>query len=170
MSESPNYLMTEGGYKALCDEYDQLLKVDRPKIVETVSWAASNGDRSENADYHYGKKRLREIDKRLQYLEKRITNAKVMRMPDVKNQDRITFGATVSVAFETGEERSFKIVGEDEIYSAKQEDAQAMTLISYHSPLAKMLEGKRVDDELLFKRPKGDVYITVLQITYEDAA
>src|SRR5579859_8109854 len=108
-----NY-MTPAGFKRLKDERDYLARTERPKIVEVVSWAAGNGDRSENGDYLYGKKRLREIDRRLRFLTKRLEAAEVVDPTRQQGLDRIFFGATVTYENERGEEKTITIVGEDE--------------------------------------------------------
>lgn len=168
-ASNDKFPMTPYGHQKLVQEYDQLLKVERPKMVETVSWAASNGDRSENADYHYGKKRLREIDKRLSYLEKRLENAQILPIPEQKELSQVVFGSIVTISFEPGSQetsdekeeiKEYQIVGEDEIY----EPAGGPMTISHKSPLAKLIDGKEIGAELHFRRPKGDTYITIVAI------
>lgn len=157
METNKNYITPEGLAK-LKSEYSDLFHVERPKIVETVAWAASNGDRSENADYIYGKRRLREIDKRLQFLTKRLEAAEVV---DPKNLsgEKVLFGATVTILNEDEEELTYQIVGEDEWNIENQK-------ISWKSPLAKALLGKKVGDEVVVKKPAGDEYVTIEKVTY----
>ncbi|MCB0362122.1 MAG: transcription elongation factor GreB [Bdellovibrionales bacterium] len=154
---TPNYI-TAPGLEALREEYRQLFHDERPKLVETVAWAAGNGDRSENGDYIYGKKRLREIDRRLRFLSDRIERAQVID-PKTIVSDRIVFGATVTVKNEEDETRTYQIVGEDEINAQQGR-------ISWKSPLAKALLNKKVGDEALIKKPKGESYATVIKIEF----
>ena len=157
MDDSKNYI-TPDGFERLRAEYTQLMSGERPKVVETVSWAASNGDRSENADYQYGKKRLREIDRRLHFLQKRMEAAEVINPKDLKS-DRIIFGATVTFENEDGVEKVFQIVGEDEF------DIDAGK-ISWKSPIARALLGKKIDDEVKIQKPSGEEIVTVLDIKF----
>src|SRR5690606_25665102 len=135
----------------LADELRRLAEVERPRVVREVADAAAQGDRSENAEYIYGKKRLREIDRRLRFLSKRLDECRVVslkeRPPDA---ERIFFGAIVQVEDEDGDRRRYQLVGPDE---ARPEDG----LLSYQSPLGRALLGKRIDDVILFKRPAGEV-------------
>lgn len=158
MESNKNYITPEGLAK-LKSEYSDLFHVERPKIVETVAWAASNGDRSENADYIYGKRRLREIDKRLQFLTKRLEAAEVV---DPKNLtgEKVLFGATVTILNEDENEMTYQIVGEDE-WNIDQKK------ISWKSPLAKALLGKKVGDEVVVKKPAGDEYVVIEKVTYK---
>src|SRR5437868_20142 len=133
MEEKKNYI-TPGGLARLRAEYHQLMHVERPKIVEVVAWAASNGDRSENADYQYGKRRLREIDKRVHFLTKRIEDAEIVDPVLLKAEKIVRFSATVTIANEDGDEIIYQIVGEDE-FDAKNGK------ISWKSPVAKALLG-----------------------------
>ena len=153
-----NYI-TPNGLNALKKELEQLLKVDRPKVVATVAWAASNGDRSENADYIYGKRRLREIDKRMGFLTKRIEAAQVVD-PAQQNPDKIFFGAWVVIDDEDSGQKTIHIVGEDEINTEAGQ-------ISWKSPLAKALIGKKVGDEVQVQKPKGPVWVEILDFHYE---
>ena len=157
MAETPNYITPEG-FKRLQEEFRVLFHEERPKLVETVAWAAGNGDRSENGDYIYGKKRLREIDKRLKFLRDRIENAKVVDPKD-SPVDRVQFGATVTIEDEDGEEKTYKIVGEDEIEPGANK-------ISWKSPMAKALLGKKVGDEVEINRPAGVLVAEVTAISY----
>lgn len=153
-----NYITPEG-FEKLRSEYVDLLNVERPKIVEVVTWAASNGDRSENADYQYGKRRLREIDKRIHFLKNRMQDAEVV---DPKNlsSDKVVFGATVKLENANGDEVVYQIVGEDEIDIKNQR-------ISWQSPLAKAILGKKVDDEVKLQKPAGEELLTILQVQYK---
>jgi transcription elongation factor GreB len=153
-----NYITTSG-FQKLRHELSYLLKDERPKLVKTVQWAASNGDRSENADYIYGKRRLREIDRRLRYLEKAIESAVVVNIAEQKNREKIFFGSTVTLEDDEGKESTYQIVGEDEFDAKKGK-------ISWISPLGKALLGKKVDEEATVKRPKGDKTYTVIRIDY----
>lgn len=157
--DAKNY-MTPKGAKALQDEFDQLAKVERPKIVEVISWAAGNGDRSENADYLYGKRRLREIDRRLRYLGKRIDTLQVID-PASQKSDRILFGATVRVADEDGKELTYKIVGIDETEPNRGK-------ISWVSPIGRALLQAQVGDGVTIRTPKGEVELEILQIEYHE--
>jgi transcription elongation factor GreB len=160
MADSPRFI-TPDGFARIRAEYDELFGVERPKIVEIVSWAASLGDRSENADYLYGKKRLREIDRRLAYLARVMKAAKVVD-PSSQSTDEIRFGATVEVADEQDERRTVTIVGDDEA------DATAGR-IAWSAPLARALIGARVGDERLVTLPGGEKSYQVVAIRYPDA-
>lgn len=157
MSDTANYITPEG-FKKLQEEFRQLFHDERPKLVETVAWAAGNGDRSENGDYIYGKKRLREIDKRLKFLRDRIESAKVVDPKEVKSE-KVVFGAEVTIVDEDGEEKIYRIVGEDEIEPGKNK-------ISWKSPMAKALLGKKVGEEVEIKRPAGVLYAEITRIQY----
>lgn len=153
-----NYITPEG-FEKLRSEYVELLNGERPKVVEVVAWAASNGDRSENADYQYGKRRLREIDRRLYFLKNRMQDAEVVD-PAKVTTDKVVFGATVKLENEEGQELTYQIVGEDEIDLKKQR-------ISWQSPLAKTILGKKVDDEVKLTKPTGEEFLTILSIEYK---
>lgn len=153
-----NYI-TPPGLERLKAEYGELLHKERPKVVETVAWAASNGDRSENADYIYGKKRLREIDRRLRWLGDRIEKAEVVNPAEV-TAAKVVFGATVTVSDEDGEETVFQIVGEDET------DVKARR-ISWKSPVAKALLGKKEGDETVIHKPSGPASVVIERIEYK---
>lgn len=155
---APNY-MTPQGLKKLRAELKHLLEKERPAVVKTVSWAAEQGDRSENADYIYGKRRLREIDRRIHFLQRRLDHVEVVDPASV-NSDRVMFGATVTVVDEEGQKAVYQIVGADEF------DVNAGR-ISWESPLAKALLGRRKGDTVVVKRPKGAVTLTVVQIEYK---
>ncbi len=153
-----NYI-TPTGLERLRQEYGQLLNGERPKVVETVAWAASNGDRSENADYIYGKRRLREIDRRLRWLSDRLEKAEVVEPSQVRST-KVVFGATVTIEDEDGETVTYQIVGEDET------DIKALQ-ISWKSPLARALLGKTVGDEVTVRKPSGEVSVRIEKIEYK---
>jgi len=152
-----NYI-TPAGYRRLQDELAHLWKVERPAMVSTVAWAASNGDRSENGDYIYGKKRLREIDRRLRYLSKSLDSAVVVDTAG-KTRDRVFFGATVTYQRASGEEREVTIVGIDELDSGSAR-------VSWRSPLATALLKARVGDVVTLRTPQGPERLAVLDIRY----
>ncbi len=153
-----NYL-TPRGYALLKAEFDQLLKVDRPQVVEIVSWAAGNGDRSENGDYIYGKKRLREIDRRLRYLTRRLDNPEVVDPATQQGIEQVFFGATVTVAEADGHEHQYQIVGVDEADPAQGR-------INWVSPLARALLKTRAGDRVRFQSPAGLREIDVIDVRY----
>lgn len=152
--------ITKEGYEALKKEQDELWTVTRPETTEKVAWAASLGDRSENADYHYNKKRLREIDRRLRFLNKRLQSVYVVELPKT-NLDKVYFGAWVTVEDEEGETRRYRIVGTDEIYDAPK------GYISFKSPVARALIGKQLDDEVAVRTPGGEDVLCIVGIEYE---
>ena len=160
MTEKPRFITPEG-FARLRSEYDELFGVERPKIVEVVSWAASLGDRSENADYLYGKKRLREIDRRLGHLSRIMKAAKVVDPRSQTSRDQVRFGATVELADEDDNRRSLTIVGDDEA------DASAGN-IGWSAPLARALIGAKVGDERVVRLPAGEKSYEVIVITYPD--
>jgi transcription elongation factor GreB len=153
-----NYV-TPFGYATLQDELRQLVSDERPKIVEVVRWAAGNGDRSENGDYIYGKRRLREIDRRVRYLIKRIEGAEVVDPERQKNLTQVFFGATVTYAFEDGSEKTVKIVGIDEADLTKDK-------ISWISPVAKTLIKASVGETVQLHSPAGVEILRVVAIKY----
>ena len=155
---SKNY-MTLAGYGRLRAELDQLVREERPRIVETVAWAASNGDRSENGDYIYGKKRLREIDRRIRFLIKRLESATVVDPQDQQNTDQVFFAATVSYEDEEGHEHTVQIVGVDEANASEGR-------ISWISPLARALLKAREGDSVRVQSPAGLREIEVTDILY----
>jgi transcription elongation factor GreB len=155
---SPRYI-TPQGFARIRAEYDELFRVERPKIVEVVSWAASLGDRSENADYLYGKKRLREIDRRLAFLAKVMKQAKVVDPAAQEARDQVRFGATVELADEDDNRRTVTLVGIDE---ADASDG----LIGWGAPLARALIGARVGDERIVRLPSGEKSYEVIRIDY----
>ncbi len=152
--------MTPQGYERLKNELIDLLNVERPELVKVVSWAASNGDRSENGDYIYGKKRLREIDRRIRYITKRLGTAIVVDPADRGDTEQIYFGATVTYATEGGEEHTISIVGMDEIDMARGR-------VSWISPIAKTLLRKQPGDRLRLATPGGVEDIEVIDVRYE---
>jgi transcription elongation factor GreB len=158
-STMKNYV-TPHGFALLQNELQFLLRKERPKIVETVRWAAGNGDRSENGDYIYGKKRLREIDRRVRYLTKQIDNAEVVNPKLQQTLTQIFFGATVTYQHKDGSQKTVKLVGIDEADLAQDK-------ISWISPLARALMKARVEDEIQFHTPSGLEVIKILQIEYE---
>lgn len=158
---TPNY-MTPSGLEALRAELNQLNRVERPKVVEIVSWAAGNGDRSENGDYLYGKKRLREIDRRLRFLTKRIESAKVVDPADQQGLDRVFFGATVTYINPRDEERTVTLVGIDEADMDQNK-------ISWRSPVARALFKAEVGDTVVLRTPAGTETLEILSIRYGSA-
>ena len=151
--------MTPAGYAALRGEYDALFATERPALVETIAWAAGNGDRSENGDYIYGRKRLREIDRRLDWLAKRMKVAKVVDPIQQEDRSRAWFGATVTIADEDDSERVLTLVGDDE------SDAGAGR-IGWNSPLARALRGAAVGDVRRVDLPAGSREYEVIAIAY----
>jgi transcription elongation factor GreB len=153
--------ITPEGLARIRAEYDELFGIERPKIVETVSWAASLGDRSENADYIYGKRRLREIDRRLGYLARIMKQAKVVDPARQEARDQVRFGASVELADEDDNRRTLTIVGDDEA------DASAGR-IGWSAPLARALIGAKVGDERIVRLPAGEKSYEVMAIRYPD--
>jgi transcription elongation factor GreB len=159
---SRNY-MTPGGFARLKGELATLVEQERPSVVAVVSWAAGNGDRSENGDYIYGKKRLREIDRRIRFLIRRLDNAEVVdpsARRDADNEDQVFFGATVTVRGREGEERTISIVGVDEIDTARG-------YVSWVSPIARALIKAREGDIVTLKTPGGAEELEILSVRYE---
>jgi transcription elongation factor GreB len=154
-----NYI-TPAGYARLRAELDHLWSVERPKLVETIHWAASNGDRSENGDYIYGKRRLREIDRRVRFLSKRIDIAVVVDNAG-KDHEHVFFGATVTVADQDGNERSVSIVGTDEVDPSRGR-------VSWISPIAKAVLKARVGDLVMLRTPAGVEEIEIVAIRYDE--
>lgn len=155
-----NYL-TVGGYQTLRGELVHLVKKERPDVVSIVSWAASNGDRSENGDYLYGKKRLREIDRRIRFLTKRLEAAEVINPATQPNKDQVFFGATVVYANQEGEEFTVTIVGVDEADPLNGK-------ISWISPVAKAVLKSREGDTVYLQTPAGRQELDILEIIYPD--
>jgi len=153
-----NYI-TPAGFRKLQDELDQLWKIERPALVQTITWAASNGDRSENGDYIYGKKRLREIDRRIRFLAKRLENAEVIDPALRVDCDQVFFGATVTVCGLDGENRTYSIVGVDEAEPARG-------LISWVSPIARALIKAREDDTITLRLPNGVDELFIVEVEY----
>ncbi|MEH3098775.1 transcription elongation factor GreB [Sphingomonas adhaesiva] len=158
MTDRPNHI-TPAGYAALRAEYEQLFATERPALVETISWAAGNGDRSENGDYIYGRKRLREIDRRLGWLARRMKAAKVVDPAQQQDRDRVWFGATVTIADENGNERVLTLVGDDEA------DAGAGR-VGWNAPLARALRGAAVGDLRRVVLPAGEREYEIVAIAY----
>ena len=159
MSNIRTRFITPEGFARIRAEYEELFGVERPKIVEVVSWAASLGDRSENADYLYGKKRLREIDRRISYLAKVMKDAKVVDPAAQPSRDQVRFGATVELADEDDNRRTVTIVGDDEA------DATSGR-IGWSAPLARAMVGARVGDERTVRLPSGEKSYAVTRIDY----
>lgn len=159
MADSPPRFITPAGFARIRAEYDELFGTERPKLVETISWAAANGDRSENGDYIYGRKRLREIDRRLGYLGKVMKTAKVVDPAAQASRDQVRFGATVELADEDDNRRNVTIVGDDEA------DASAGR-IGWSAPLARALVGARTGDERIVRLPAGEKSYEIVSICY----
>jgi len=160
MSDQKNYI-TPQGYAALKAEFDQLYKVERPKVVSDVSWAAGNGDRSENGDYIYGKKRLRQIDSRLRFLMKRMDIAVIVDPATQQSLEKIYFGAWVTLySLDKDTEHHYRIVGQDELEPNKG-------YISWISPLAKAMLGKQPGDTIRVQAPAGEEIYEVIDVTYK---
>lgn len=159
---APNYITPEGA-KRLAAELDHLLRRERPKIVDEVAEAAAQGDRSENAEYIYGKKKLREIDRRVRFLTKRLESAVVVRPEERRDAEVVYFGAWVEVLDEDGEQKRYRIVGEDEIEPKEGR-------ISWRSPLGRALLKKRVGDVVVLHRPAGEVELEIIDVKYESPA
>ena len=157
--EIKNYI-TPAGHQRMKDELLHLLDVERPEVVKVVSWAASNGDRSENGDYQYGKKRLREIDRRIYFLTKRLEDALVVDPQSREPTDQIFFGPTVCYANEDGDETTIAIVGVDEVDMDKN-------YVSWISPIAKALIKAREGDTVKLQTPTGPKELEILSVTYQ---
>jgi transcription elongation factor GreB len=153
-----NY-MTPEGFERMRDELNQLMRKERPDVVKVVSWAAGNGDRSENGDYIYGKKRLREIDRRVRYLSKRLANAEVVDPVKRAKTDQVFFGATVTTANARNEERTIKIVGVDEVDLTKGH-------VSWISPIAKALLKAEEGDVVKMRTPNGVEELEIVKVRY----
>lgn len=151
-------LITPEGMKMLKDELDHIWRKKRPEVTKKVSWAASLGDRSENADYQYNKKLLRAIDRRIRYLTKRIEELRAVPY-SAEQEGKVYFGAWVTIESEHGEEQKFRIVGPDEIYDRQD-------YISVDSPMARALLSKSIDDEAVVQAPSGEVLWFVIDIRY----
>jgi len=154
----PNYI-TPAGAKRLQEELAQLRGKERHKVVQEVSDAAAQGDRSENAEYIYGKKRLREIDRRIRFLTQRLESAVLVAPDEARPEGRVFFGATVQIEDEDGSRTRYQIVGEDEIDLTRGR-------VSWRSPIGKILLKKQVGDTVLLRRPSGEVELTIVEVTY----
>jgi transcription elongation factor GreB len=159
MADSPPRFITPQGLARIRGEYDELFGIERPKVVEIVSWAASLGDRSENADYLYGKKRLREIDRRLAHLARVMKAAKVVDPARQEARDQVRFGATVELADEDYHRRTITIVGDDETDASRG-------LVGWSAPIARALVGAKVGDERIVRLPSGEKSYEIFAITY----
>lgn len=157
MKKKTNYI-TPTGFKKLTEEHDDLLLNERPEILKVIHWAAGNGDRSENADYLYGKKRLREIDRRMRFLKKQIDNANVVN-PEQLESEVIMFGATVTIIDEDESEKTYCIVGVDEIDTSRN-------WVSHHSPIGKALMGNEEGDVVSIHTPNGVREFEIITIEY----
>ena len=157
---SKNY-MTPHGWRRMRDELTWLVKTERPNVTSVVSWAAKLGDRSENADYQYGKKRLREIDRRIRYLTKRLEAAEVVDPATREETDQVFFGATVVYANEAGEEHTLRIVGIDEMEPSKH-------YVSWISPIARAFIKCREGDTVTLRSPAGSEELEILEVRYEE--
>ena len=167
-TQETTHYMTPAGYKALADEQDFLIHDERPKITEIVSWAAGNGDRSENGDYIYNKKRLREIDSRLRYLKKKLENCKIVDPKDQQNLDRVYFGATVTYAREDAKgnevEITVHLVGIDEADLDLKDPKKRK--INWLSPVGKALLKKEIGDTTIVHTEDGKEEIEIVEIRY----
>ncbi|HET9953976.1 MAG TPA: transcription elongation factor GreB [Polyangiaceae bacterium] len=155
----PHYLTPEGA-KKYAAELNQLLTVERPRVVQEVSEAAAQGDRSENAEYTYGKKRLREIDRRVRFLTKRLDAAVVVNSSEPRKVDEVRFGASVEVEDENGKKSRYQVVGPDEADPSRGR-------ISFESPLGRSLMKRKVGDVIVVRRPAGEIEVEILSIEYE---
>lgn len=158
MAERANYITPEG-YRRLREEYEALFGTERPKLVETISWAAGNGDRSENGDYIYGRKKLREIDRRLGWLSRRMKAAQVVDASQQPERGKVYFGATVTLVDEDDKERVLTLVGEDET------DAGAGR-IAWTSPIGRAIRGAAVGDVRRVTLPSGERELEIVAISY----
>ena len=156
--DRPNYI-SPSGYAALRAEYDQLFAAERPALVETIAWAAGNGDRSENGDYIYGRKRLREIDRRLGFLSRRMKAAKVVDPAQAPDRSRVYFGATVTIADDDDNHRELTLVGDDEADATQGR-------IGWNAPLARALRTAAVGDVRRVTLPAGEKEYEVIAVTY----
>ena len=154
----PNYL-TPDGAKKLSEELRELLQVQRPKVVQEVQEAAAQGDRSENAEYIYGKKRLREIDRRVRFLSKRLDSAVIVR-PEDQGGDVVRFGATVEVEDEDGQRKRYVLVGPDEADPAQGK-------LSFQAPLGRALLKRKVGDVVVVQRPKGEIELEIVGVSFD---
>jgi transcription elongation factor GreB len=158
VNDRPNYI-TPAGLATLRARYAQLQSIERPKIVETVSWAAGNGDRSENGDYIYGKRRLREIDRELGWLSKRMKAARVVDPSEQPDKNRVWFGATVTIADENDQQRTLTLVGDDEADATNGR-------IGWNAPIARAVRGAAIGDLRRVTLPSGETEYEVIAILY----
>jgi transcription elongation factor GreB len=158
--DRPNYITPEG-FRRLRAEYEQLFGVERPQLVETISWAAGNGDRSENGDYIYGRKRLREVDRRIDWLSRRMAKAKITDPAMQEDRSRAWFGATIEIADEDDNRRVVTLVGEDEADAGSGR-------ISWNSPLARAVRGAAVGDLRRVTLPSGEKEFELVSISYPE--
>lgn len=158
--DKPNYI-TPAGYAALRARYDELFAGERPRLVETVSWAAGNGDRSENGDYLYGKKRLREIDRELGWLSRRMKAAKIVDPATQQDQTRVLFGATVTLADEDDVRRTITIMGDDEADAGNGR-------VGWNSPIARAIRGAGLGDLRKVSLPAGEIEYEIVEISYPE--
>jgi transcription elongation factor GreB len=163
MADPPPRFITPEGFARIRSEYQELFGVERPKLVETIAWAAANGDRSENGDYIYGRKRLRELDRRLSHLSRIMKAAKVVDPASQASRDQVRFGATVDLADEDDNRRTLTIVGDDEA------DASA-SRIGWSAPLSRALIGAKVGDERVVRLPAGEKSYEIVAISYPPAS
>jgi transcription elongation factor GreB len=163
MAESQPRFITPEGFARVRAEYEELFGTERPKLVETISWAAANGDRSENGDYIYGRKRLRELDRRLSHLSRIMKLAKVVDPAGQASRDQVRFGATVELADEDDKRRTVTIVGDDEADAAQG-------CIGWSAPLTRALVGARSGDERVVRLPAGEKSYEVISIRYPGAS
>ena len=154
----PRYI-TPQGFKRIREEYDQLFGEERPKLVEVISWAAGNGDRSENGDYIYGRKKLREIDRRIGYLSRVMKDAKVVDPAKAEKRDEVRFGATITLVAEDDGKRVVTIVGDDESDAGNG-------LVGWSAPLARAFIGAKVGDERSVRLPAGEKFYEIMAIEY----
>lgn len=159
MSPERTNPITPAGFAALRAEYDQLFGDERPKLVDTIAWAAGNGDRSENGDYIYGRKRLREIDRRIGWLAKRMKAAKVIDPAAAPDRSKVFFGATVEIADDDDARRTLTLVGDDEAEAGKG-------LVGWNAPLARALRGAAIGDVRRVTLPSGEREYEVMAIRY----
>lgn len=158
MTDRPNYI-TPAGYRRLREEYEALFGVERPQLVETISWAAGNGDRSENGDYIYGRKRLREVDRRIGWLSRRMKDAKVIDPAAQPERGKVWFGATVTLVDDEDRERTVTLVGEDETDAANGR-------IAWTSPIGRAIRGAAVGDVRRLTLPAGERELEIVSIVY----
>lgn len=161
MIKKNNY-MTPPCFKKLSEELSHLLQTERPQVTQLVQWAASNGDRSENADYLYGKRRLREIDRRIRFLTQRL-DASLVIEPSEQKSDRVQFGATVKIEDEEGQQRIITIVGIDEVDTSRGR-------LSWQSPIGKSLIGKEEGDEVMVITPSGEKSFVIIDVSYQPSS